>query len=96
MSERYSCIDGQFPWKVHFEIMKRFCCNERMFIARSYETLVTELFYIGFLAMGYHWSRITKYTRLQEPNFAFSDEAAVPRLDTLTTKFGKSTLVQCQ
>ena len=43
-----------------------------------------------------HWSRITKDARLQEPNFVFSDEAAVSRLETLTTKFGKSTLAQRQ
>ncbi|CAD1473280.1 unnamed protein product, partial [Heterotrigona itama] len=39
-------------------------------------------------------SRIIKDARVQESHLALSDEAAVPRFDTLTTKFRNSTLVQ--
>ena len=91
----HSCIDNQFPWKVHFGIMKRFYCRERMFVAKSHETLVVQpprnpviLYRIsrdGVLRN--HWSRITKDARLQEPNSVFSEKGAVPRLDTLSTKY---------
>ena len=40
-----------------------------------------------------HWNRITKDTRLQESDSVLSDEAAVPRFDTLTMKVEKSTLI---
>ena len=97
MSERYSCIDNKFPWKVHFGIMKRFHYRERMFIARSYKTLVTELYYIGFLAMnGFIGTTAPELQRTLEYNNLHLDDGAVPRLDRLTTKFGKSTLVQYQ
>ncbi|CAD1480617.1 unnamed protein product, partial [Heterotrigona itama] len=39
-------------------------------------------------------SRITKDARLQESHFDLSEEAAVPRFDTLTAKLGGPTLVQ--
>ena len=95
MSERYSCIENQLPWKVHFEIMKHFYCLERMFIARSHEYSPLVSYFISDIS---RWDSSEplepNYKELQEPNLVFSDEAAVPRLDTLTTKVGKSTLVQ--
>ncbi|CAD1478585.1 unnamed protein product, partial [Heterotrigona itama] len=39
-------------------------------------------------------SRITKDAGLQVSHFVLSDEAAVPRFDTLATKLGDPTLVQ--
>ncbi|CAD1470800.1 unnamed protein product, partial [Heterotrigona itama] len=39
-------------------------------------------------------SRITKDAGLQASHLALSDEAAVPRFDTLATKLGDPTLVQ--
>ena len=84
------------------EIMKRFYCPERMFIARSHETLIVQpprnriiLYRISRdWVLRNHWSRIVKDARLKEPTSS-SRTTAVPRLDTLTTKVGKSTLVQC-
>ena len=85
MSERYSSIDNHFPWKVHFPgVMERFYYGERMFMAKSRETLVLKpssnrVTLYRIFRDGVLWSRITKDARLQEPNFVFSDETAVFR-----------------
>ena len=87
--------------KVYFGIMKHLYCHERMLTARSHKTFTAQpacnrvtLFRIsrdGVLRK--HWNRITKDTRLQESDSVLSDEAAVPRFDTLTMKVEKSTLI---
>ena len=70
-------------------IMKRFYCRERMFTARSQppgnKVILYRISRDGVLQN--YWSPITKDVRLQEPNFVFSNEAAVPRFDTLTSRF---------
>ena len=71
--------------------MQRFVCKFRSQCAKSRFEYLEATTQWGFEKP---LSRITNDSRLRGPHLVLSDEAAVPRFDTLTTKVGDSPLVQ--